>query len=67
MSENSFIYFPDHDREQFLIITGSNGEIVRISQSTGKVTIAEGVEVDEAAKLFWSAVETFFPCNRGEK
>jgi hypothetical protein len=36
-------------------------EVVAIDLSTGRVTIAEGFTLDEAAKQFWACVEACWP------
>ncbi len=34
---------------------------IAISTETGKVTLPEGMTLDEASKAFWKAVEAYFP------
>ena len=48
------------DTHQVLTFCIDGKELV-ISTETGKVTIPDGMEMDEAARLFWSAVERAFP------
>jgi hypothetical protein len=38
-----------------------DGKELIIDTATGKVTIPDGMEMDEAARLFWKAVEASYP------
>ena len=34
---------------------------ISINADTGKVTLADGLTLDDASRLFWEAVENMFP------
>lgn len=38
--------------------------LVTIDLDTGKVTLHEGCDVDEPARLFWGSVERHYPADR---
>lgn len=40
---------------------GSNGKLISIDLTTGKVDLPEGITYDEAALEFWKAVEEMYP------
>lgn len=53
--------------ERYLFINDDEGrEVVRISECTGKVTVAHPDKMDEAARQFWLAIEKMFgtPCKK---
>jgi len=48
----------DSDTERFLTLKQCG---IAISMKTGRVTIPEGLSLDDASREFWDAVQSLFP------
>ena len=57
-SGNYYALAFDPDAEQFLTLKSSG---ISISMKTGRVTIPEGLSLDDASREFWDAVQIVFP------
>lgn len=51
LPQNSFTLTRDPELYSYLVIAG-----IKIHTKTGEVTIPEGMEISEAARLFWEAI-----------
>ena len=56
MMGEELVVFDDTLPANTLVIANTGGPIVTIGPG-GKVTLGKGAEVDEAAQVFWAAVE----------
>lgn len=55
------IKFSDEGAPKMFVVYANGTAIISLNMATGRVTIADGVDVDDAARKFWDAVERLAP------